>query len=161
LYRTDSEVSDVKIAHDGDAGTGWVHSSGHQAAVGSGLSNGTAEPVSSNEVDSPLQRDLVRQLQEANVELTKQLHDAQTTASTHEVQAQHELDSTGQKLKVMKEQLMTGQADSEETVRKMLEQATQDMHAKHALERQRVNVKVGISGAHRLACLCTVLVSPC
>jgi septal ring factor EnvC (AmiA/AmiB activator) len=133
--------------------------------LASGLSNGAAEPIFSSKVDSPLhreplqdaQRDLVRQLQEANAELTKQLHQAQTTASNREAQVQHELDSTRQKLKVMKEQLMTGQADAEETGRQILEQATQEMLAKHALELQRVNAKVGISDSHQLTRLCEQL----
>jgi Skp family chaperone for outer membrane proteins len=150
LSRTDSESSDVKIA----PGTGWVRTAAHQAAVPSGLFN-SAEAFSSDKVDSPqhreplqdAQRDLVRQLQEENAELAKQLRETQSTASTNQAQLQQELDNTRQKLNVMKEQLMTGQADAEETGRQILEQATQEMIAKHALELHRVNAKVRIKTA--------------
>lgn len=153
----------MKIPHNVDQheGSGWVS----QTALANSFSTHTAEPASSNKVDSPLhreplhdaQRDLVRQLQDANAELTKQLQEAQTSVAASESQVQRELDITRQKLQVMKEQLMTGQADAEETGRQILEQATHELHAKHALELQRVNAKVGVTETrHKQSYPCSI-----
>lgn len=155
MSRTDSDCSDVKIATNANVDQQDVAGGGRsvgQTVLASGFTNDTKR-YSSNNIDSPMhreplqdaQRDLLRQLQDANADLTKQLQETRTSASEREAQVQSELDGTRQKLEVMKEQLMTGQADAEETGRQILEQATHELHAKHALELQRVNAKVGIS----------------
>ena len=137
----------------------WSHTPAEPAAerCTSDSNHTPAEPYSSSKVESPLhrgpindaQRDLVRQLQDANADLQRQLQEARASAADRDSQVQRELDSTRQKLQVMKEQLMTGQADAEETGRQILEQATQELHAKHDLELQRVNAKVSGSQAWR------------
>ena len=137
----------------------WGHTPAEPAAQQhTGSWNQTpAEPYSSSKAESPLHRgpindaqhDLVRQLQDANADLQRQLQEARASAADRDSQVQRELDSTRQKLQVMKEQLMTGQADAEETGRQILEQATQELHAKHDLELQRVNAKVSGSQAWR------------
>lgn len=163
ISRTESESSDVKITHEADQVDGTGRSVG-STALASGFTNRTSQgengKQSSNKVDSPLhreppydaQRDVVRQLQDANEELKQQLQQVKTLAAEREAEAILELEGTRRKLDIMKEQLMTGQADAEETGRQILEQAMQEMHAKHALELQRVNTKVQDSCKSDILC---------
>lgn len=52
------------------------------------------------------------------------------------------MDAVNQKLTILKEQLMTSQTDAEESGRQLVEDAANELRARHANEIQTMGVKV-------------------
>jgi hypothetical protein len=158
LSRSDTEKTDISVSSPvAKQEFGWVNAprdGAGLAQVQSGANqhhNGVVDSPKHREVASDAQRDIIQQLQVAKKlaeeradALAAQFEEMRTSSEAREQQLQRELRSAQAKLSVLKEQLMTGQADAEESGRQMLEDATQELAAKHANELQHLHAKVRV-----------------